>query len=55
MGKDDASGRGTNLLKGYLLLFLYLPKIQKAVKNGRKCIKGPTPNNKTFLFHVPGT
>ena len=37
------------------LLFLYLSKIRKVVTNGQKSPKGSTPNNKTFLFQVPGT
>ena len=49
IGKD-ASGRGTNLLRVFLLLFLYLSKIRKVVKNGQKGVKGSTPNNKPFLF-----
>ena len=47
--KDDASG-----MTMLLYFFLYLSKIRKVVTNGQKIPKGSHPNNKTFLFQVPG-
>ena len=47
--------QGNKLTQSFFFTFLYLPKLQKVVKNNQKSVKVPTHNNKIFLFHVPGT
>ena len=53
--KERCFWQGYKLTQSFSFTFFIPPKNPKSRKNGQKSAKGPTLNNKTFLFQVPGT